>query len=62
MRFGMSDLKSDNFYQNSMKTVGETFLENFWGCEFSEAGGYTLPGAGYPTVPESSGSLATVST
>ena len=44
------------------KTVGESFLENFWGRELWGAVGDPFQSAGYPTVPESWGSLATVST
>ena len=44
------------------ETFGEALLENLCGKEFAEAGGDTLPSAGYPAVPVSGLSLASVST
>ena len=55
MRFGMNELKSDNFYQNSMENLpGEISRKSLEGF-FPETVNYTLPRAGYPAVPESRG-------
>ena len=44
------------------ETFGEAFLDNLWGSDPVETVNHTHPRAGYPAVPESWGSLASVST
>ena len=58
MRFGMSELKSDNFYQNIMKNLRGGISRKFSGDFFPEAVDPVQPRAGYPAVPESRRSLS----